>query len=156
MPASPNSVASLAVEIAIAEAKKGAIESAGENRGPEVDVYQLAANNQVGQMWCAKFVWWCFEQAATKLGVANPFPKMFLSSALQSWAAREKKVVTEPERGDVFVRQSRHTALATGPLLSGGFVPAVEGNTWIGQPRKPDGVYETKKTPASQCVFIRL
>jgi hypothetical protein len=152
MPGLPNSVASLALDIAIAEGKKGVIESAGENRGPEVDVYQLAANNQVGQMWCAKFVWWCFDQAATRLRVADPFPKMFL----QSWAVREKKVVTEPMRGDVFVRQARHTALATGPLLSGGFVPAVEGNTWIGQPRKPDGVYETKKTPASQWVFIRL
>src|SRR6185503_17975906 len=131
-------VSLLAVEIAIEEAGKGVIESTGENRGPEVDIYQLAANNQTGQMWCAKFVWWCFEQAATRLREKNPFPKMFLSSALQAWAVRERRVVDTPVRGDVFVRQSRHTGLATGTLLSGGFVPAVEGNTWIGQPRKPD------------------
>jgi hypothetical protein len=149
-------VADLAVEIAIGEARKGVIESAGENRGPEVDVYQLAANNAVGQSGCAKFVWWCFERASLKLRVRNPFPRIFQSAALQVWAARERKVVREPGRGDVFVRQQKHTGLATGGLLSGGFVPAVEGNTWIGQPRKPDGVYETRKTPAAQCPFIRF
>jgi len=154
--AEATSLAELAVQIGIGEAKKGVIESTGPNRGPEVDVYQMMANNTVGQMWCAKFVWWCFETAARKLAVKNPFPRIFLSPALETWAVREGKVVKTPARGDVFVRDHKHTALVTGDLFSGGTFPAVEGNTWIGRPAKPDGVYETTKTQASKCVFIRL
>jgi hypothetical protein len=154
--AGTTSVAELAVQIGIGEAKKGVIESTGPNRGPEVDVYQTTANDTLGQMWCAKFVWWCFETAATKLGVKNPFPKIFLSPALQTWAAREGKIVKIPARGDVFVREQRHTGLVTGDPLGGGTIPAVEGNTWIGRPAKPDGVYETTKTLVAKCAFIRL
>jgi len=150
------SVAELAVQIGIAEAKKGVIESTGPNRGPEVDVYQTMANNALGQMWCAKFVWWCFETAALRLGVKNPFPKIFLSPSLQDWATREGKIVGTPSRGDVFVKERRHTGLVTGDPLASGSFPAVEGNTWIGRPRKPDGVYETTKTLVMKCAFIRL
>lgn len=151
----PSPVALLAVEIAIREARLGVIESAGQNRGPEVDEYQLEANGVVGQMWCAKFVWWCFERAASKLHTKNPFPRMFLSSALSLWAMRENRVVKQPAPGDVLVKQLRHTGIVAGPVV-GGRVPAVEGNTYIGRPAKPDGVYETSKTVAVECTFFRL
>ena len=140
-------VALLAVEIAIADAKRGLFESDGNDRGPELDEIQQSANGQVGQPWCAKFVWWSFERAALKLKVKNPFPHIFLSSALETWAGRAGLIVKAPERGDVFVKKSRHTGLASGPLLPGMFVPAVEGNTYTVNPAK-EGVYVTKKTRA--------
>lgn len=148
-------VALLAVEIAVEDAHRGVFESAGNNRGPEIDDLQRSANAQVGQPWCAKFVWWCFQRAASRLSVKNPFPRLFLSSALESWAVRENLIVGSPERGDVFVKERRHTGLATGPILSGLFVPAAEGNTYTINPAK-EGVYLTKKTRAERCVFFRF
>lgn len=152
---SPSSVASLAVDIAIADARRGVFESGGNNRGPEVDEIQGAANHQMGQPWCAKFVWWCFERAALKLKVKNPFPRLFLSSALETWATRAGLIVETPQRGDVFVKEHRHTGLAAGSLLPGLFVPAVEGNTYTINPNK-EGVYVTKKTRADRCTFLRF
>ena len=55
------------VAAAIADEKRGLFESDGNNRGPELDEIQQSANGQVGQPWCAKFVWWSFERAALKL-----------------------------------------------------------------------------------------
>jgi hypothetical protein len=51
----------LALQIALDEVKRGVFENANDNRGERVDEYQVAANSTVGQMWCAKFAWWCFE-----------------------------------------------------------------------------------------------
>lgn len=157
-PAWPDAVslAELAAQIGISEARRGVIESAGPNRGPDVDIYQMSANNTLGQMWCAKFVWWCFETAAVKSGAKNPFPRIYLSPALQAWAERAGKIVSTPRRGDVFVKEQRHTGLVTGGPVVNGTFPAVEGNTWIGHPAKPEGVYETTKTQSSKCAFIRL
>jgi hypothetical protein len=42
-------IAQIAVEIALAEAKAGVFENANDNRGLRIDEYQLAANNTVGQ-----------------------------------------------------------------------------------------------------------
>ena len=68
------SVAEVAVEIALDEAKRGVFETANNNRGPRIDEYQTLANNTLGEKWCAKFVFWCFEQAALRLSVKNPLP----------------------------------------------------------------------------------
>ncbi len=68
------SVAEVAVEIALAEAKRGVFETANNNRGPRIDEYQRLANSKLGQAWCAKFVFWCFVQAALRVGVKNPLP----------------------------------------------------------------------------------
>jgi hypothetical protein len=58
------SVATIAVEIALAEARAGVFENANDNRGLRIDEYQTTANSVVGQKWCAKFAYWCFDQAA--------------------------------------------------------------------------------------------
>lgn len=154
----PSELALAAVEEGLQKAKSGILETSGPNRGPELDEIQLAANDTLGQAWCAKFAWWCYELAARKLRTKNPFPKIFLSPALETWAAREGRVVKAPDRGDVFVKAHKHTGLATGPLLPGLYVPAVEGNTWVGfgPTKSPEGVWVTSKTPASVCTFIRF
>jgi len=51
-------IALAAVEVGLEKAKSGIIESSGPNRGPELDAIQIAANDTLGQAWCAKFVWW--------------------------------------------------------------------------------------------------
>ncbi|HWG50999.1 MAG TPA: peptidoglycan-binding protein [Candidatus Acidoferrales bacterium] len=44
----------------------------GGNTGPQVDTYLKSAGAAPGQPWCAAFVYFCFQQAAIGLGVANP------------------------------------------------------------------------------------
>ena len=145
----------LVVKIALDEAKRGVFENANDNRGERVDEYQVTANSTVGQMWCAKFAWWCFEQAASRLHQRNPFPRIFAAAALETWASREKLIVASPGPGDLFVKARRHVGIAAGPLTRAGTVPAVEGNTWTGKKRR-DGVYATDTTRGEICVFIRL
>ena len=50
------SVAEVAVEIALDEARRGVFETANNNRGPRIDEYQTLANKTLGEKWCAKFV----------------------------------------------------------------------------------------------------
>jgi len=53
------------------------------------------------------------------------------------------------------VKAHKHTGLATGPLLPGLFVPAVEGNTWVGfgPTKSPEGVWVTSKTAREHLHF---
>lgn len=106
------SVAEVAVEIALAEAKQGVFEAANNNRGPRIDEYQKLANSTLGQAWCAKFVFWCFEQAALKMGVTNPLPRIFGAGQLEAWAIAQKKTVPIPTLGDVLVKEHRHVGLS--------------------------------------------
>lgn len=150
-------VAERAVAIAIAEASTGVFETNNDNRGPRIDEYQMAANKKLGQKWCAKFVYWCFEQAAVELKVPNPFPKIFGSADLEDWAAKNDLLVAEPVLGDVFVKERRHVGLVTGPS-AGGVVPSVEGNTWAKSDfaHRREGVYVLKNEKVTKCTFIRL
>ena len=77
------SIAELAVSIALAEAKAGVFETANDNRGPRVDLYATGANGVLGEAWCVKFVYWCFAQAAAKMLVTNPMPKIFAAKQLK-------------------------------------------------------------------------
>ncbi len=60
----------------VASSQVGSMENPlGSNRGPQVDVYlrSVGINPAAGSFpWCAAFVYFCFQEAASKLGVANP------------------------------------------------------------------------------------
>ncbi len=62
--------------ISTASSQVGVMESPlGSNRGPQVDLYlrSVGLNPASGSFsWCAAFVYFCFQEAASKLGVANP------------------------------------------------------------------------------------
>lgn len=48
----------------------------GSNRGHEVDQYlESVSEGLLGSPWCVAFIYWCFKQAAHKLGRANPMVK---------------------------------------------------------------------------------
>jgi hypothetical protein len=151
-------VAELAVEIALQEATGGVFERANDNRGERIDEYQQSSSGRLGEPWCLKFVYWCFEQAARRLNTANPMPAIFGAASFEAWAKASKKLVATPARGDVFVKEGRHGGLVTGPTIPGGTFPSVEGNTWA----KPDfahrreGVYVLEKEKAIRCTFARL
>jgi hypothetical protein len=159
MPTSdPAALADLAVKIAHAEATAGVFERNNDNRGDRVDEYQKAAGGGLGEAWCAKFVYWCYDQAARRLGVKNPLPPIFGASQFESWGISQKKQVSTPALGDVFIVQHRHAGLATGPATPGGIFPSVEGNTWAKADfaHRREGVYALNKEKVSQCTFFRV
>ena len=157
-------VAALAVKIALVEAEQGVYETGDKNHepndnyGPKVDVYQQAANQTLGQAWCAKFVFWCFQQAALQLKATNPFPRIFGASQLERWGKKESRMVADPRSGDVLVKGHKHVGLVTGPALESGIVPSVEGNTWAktDYDHRKEGVYVLRNEKVSKCTFIRL
>jgi hypothetical protein len=150
-------LAKAAVRVALAEAAQGVFETNNDNRGPRVDEYQMVGG-KVGQAWCAKFAYWCFQQAAFKLGVANPFPRIFGASEMEKWGTKENRVVTEPQSGDILVKEHRHVGVVTGPALANGTFPSVEGNTWSKTDfaHRKEGVYVLNNEKVSRCTFIRL
>ena len=147
-------VAAEAVKIALAEAASGVFENNNDNRGPRVDEYQMVGG-MLGEMCCAKFAYWCFQQAAFKLNTDNPFPRLFGSARLEKWGEDHDRLFDTPQRGHVFVKAKKHVGIVTGPALDNGTFPSVEGNTYAGAVRR-DGVYTLNKTLIRICRFIRL
>jgi hypothetical protein len=155
---SASAVAELAVKIALAEAAAGVFERDNDNRGDRIDEYQQSTSGVLGEAWCLKFVYWCYEQAARDLKIKNPMPAYFGAGRFETWAKDAKKLVDAPARGDVFVKNHAHGGLVTGPALPGGTFPSVEGNTWAKSDyaHRREGVYVLKKTQVAQCTFARL
>jgi hypothetical protein len=79
-------VADLAVEIALQEAAAGVFERGNDNRGDRIDEYQQSTSGRLGEAWCLKFVYWCFEQAARRLNTNNPMPAFFGAPQFEGWA----------------------------------------------------------------------
>lgn len=152
------SLSELAVDLAVIEARSNVFETNNDNRGPRVDEYSVAANNTLGQAWCAKFAWWCFEQAARRIGTTNPFPRIFGALEIERWAHRNNKAVETPQKGDVLVRMHNHVGLVAGPPTRVGTVPSVEGNTWAKTDfaNRKEGVYELTNRKIIECTFFRL
>lgn len=121
------SVAELAVTIALQEAAAGVFERANDNRGDRIDEYQQSTSGVLGEAWCMKFVYWCFEQAARRLSTRNPMPVIFGAAQFEGWARTSKKLVTSPALGDVFVKESRHGGIVTGPSIASGTFPSAGG-----------------------------
>jgi hypothetical protein len=150
-------VAKEAVKIALDEAAMGVFENDNDNRGPRVDEYQMVGGT-LGQAWCAKFAYWCFQRAALKLGTANPFPRIFGARNLEEWGKNEGRRVDEPACGDVLIKEHKHVGIVTGAPLGNGNVPSVEGNTYSKTDfaHRKEGVYVLNNEKFSRCTFIRL
>lgn len=81
----------LAEVLRVARSQIGVREDAGRpNRGPQVDEYLRRvgldpdkANPAEGYAWCVAFAYWCFDEAAKKLGRPNPLPKT--AGVLEHW-----------------------------------------------------------------------
>ena len=128
----------------------------GSNRGPEVDLYlkSVGINPKAGSFaWCAAFVYYCFEQAAAKLGRDNPVVRT--AGVLDHWSrAGQKKVpritaasaVNDPgliKPGHIFVMDHGGGAGHTGLVerVNGGMLVTIEGNTNDGGSREGIGVF---------------
>jgi cell wall-associated NlpC family hydrolase len=47
----------------------------GSNKGPEVNAYLASVGVAPGNFWCAGFVYWCFNTAASNMSRKNPLVK---------------------------------------------------------------------------------
>lgn len=129
-------------------------EPPGSNRGPRVDVYlrTVGLNPADGSFpWCVAFVYWCFEQAAHDLGIANPLPRT--AGVIDLWnktpaanrvdavaAARDPSLV---EPGMVFFIATGGGKGHAGLVIEvvDGTLRTIEGNTNDGGAREGIGVF---------------
>ncbi len=128
----------------------------GTNRGERVEEYQRSVGISAGDPWCVAFVYFCFEQAAAELGVANPLKaKCRTGGVLDLWArARTASIPTlvrdaalnDPSRvepGMIFIVGTGgglgHTGLVES--VRGNKLVTIEGNTNDNGSREGIGVF---------------
>ena len=151
----------LAEVIKVAQSQIGKLEQPlGSNRGPEVDLYLRAAgiNPIAGSFpWCAAFLYWCCEQAALKIGRANPAIKT--AGVLDLWnkagrpgarrilaaEAADNPGLVQP--GQFFMLKTSETTGHTGLIeaVAGGKLTTIEGNTNDTGAREGIGVFRRSK-----------
>jgi hypothetical protein len=137
------------------------------NRGPEVDAYLRRAGVSPGLSWCCAFVYWCFDEAALRLGRSNPMVKT--AGCLDHWrrapehgARRVTKsnVAGDPGEitpGMIFIVDHGGGLGHTGLIekVAGGLLTTIEGNTDASLTREGGGVYRlTRKIADINKGFI--
>jgi lysozyme family protein len=149
--------------LAIAAEEVGTREAPlGSNRGPRVDQYIRAAGlDPTGRhAWCMCFVYWCFAEAAERLGVRNPVPRH--AGVHLAWQASRRgagdaiRVVTaaeaarDPSRvrpGMVFFIDTGGSRGHVGLVAANvnGALETIEGNTNDGGSREGIGVFRRSR-----------
>ncbi len=123
------------------------------NSGPEVDEYLRRVNILPGNSWCCAFVYWCFDEAAKKMGRSNPVVKT--AGCLDHWNKSPSRgavripaaqAVGNPElvrSGMIFIMDHGKGLGHTGLVESaaGGLLTTLEGNTDASKTREGGGVY---------------
>jgi hypothetical protein len=123
------------------------------NRGPEVSAYLRRAGADPGNAWCCAFVYWCFDEAAKKLGRSNPMVKT--AGCLDHWSRAASKgarrilkrdAIQDPglvKPGMIFIIDHGggmgHTGLVE--QVAGASLTTIEGNTDASKTREGGGVY---------------
>lgn len=123
------------------------------NRGPQVDAYLIRAGVSPGLAWCCAFVYYCFDEAASGMGRANPMVKT--AGCLDHWqrslkrgarrilSAQVAKDSSQVKAGMIFVMDHGkglgHTGLVE--KVAGGLITTIEGNTDASKTREGGGVY---------------
>lgn len=147
--------------VAIALTQDGVREKPlGSNGGPEVDQYLASVGLMHPDLWCMAFVYWCFQKGAAQAGCANSLKKTASCTELYSWAKANGKLVTSPQRGDVFLvrggasgRTHQHTGIVTS--ATGGSVKTIEGNTNNDGSSNGIGVFQRTRS-AGTLDFVRV
>lgn len=119
-----------ALEIAITQI--GVEEAPGhKNTGKDVEKYLKEVGLGAGYSWCMAFNFWCFNEAADKMGRKNPLYKT--GGVMEQW--RQRKVehrATTPQPGDIFImdygKGMGHTGIVE-KVNEDGTVSTIEGNT---------------------------
>ena len=140
-------------------------EVGGNNRGPRVEQYLANAGIHTAAPWCAAFVQFCSDRAASLLSVKNPLDDVKLEAYVQSyydWAAdKPGRIVGSPRAGDLILFDFHgarwdHIGFVAQPPTPEGIAWSVEGNTGDVDQRDGDGVYlKPRDTKALRVCFVR-
>lgn len=146
----------------------GVVEVGGDNKGPEVELFQKAVDGKAaGEPWCAAFVQFVVLATEKRVGKASG---LFASEHVRTiWNhTPESMRVDEPQPGDLMVWGERDTTNGhigiIEALLDTSTVQTIEGNTTPDQQfvnREGNGVYrKRRKLQGGQKLqvlgFIRL
>jgi hypothetical protein len=141
----------------IAETQIQVREATGHNDGKEVETYLRSVGLDKGYSWCMAFVYYCYQQASSVIGVPNPLKKT--GGVLDQWQAssREHRVVS-PQGGDIFIMDFGGGAGHTGIIqkVDGTTLFTVEGNTNAQNSREGDGVYNRSRKLGTIKGFLRF
>jgi hypothetical protein len=101
----------------------------GSNKGVDVEKYLKSIGLGGGYSWCMAFAYWNVQQAATKLGIANPLFKT--GGVLAQWNNRIPLQTSIPQPGYLFVidegKGEGHTGIVE--YVVGDTIHTIEGNT---------------------------
>lgn len=131
-------VRKLAVEIALVEVKKHVREEGSENRGPEIDKYKKRAHSPKSKAhgWCGMFVYWCYSEAANRVGKALPFrpESLWRGNKLHKWSLsnQDSVVYTCPILpGDIYVlskNNMNHIGMVVELMTDASVMQTIDGN----------------------------
>lgn len=161
-------VRKLAVEIAKIEVTKNVKEVTAINRGPEIDKYITRAKGTAnlddlterGSEWCGMFVYYCFSEAANRLGKTLPFRAGNLHSGrkVRKWSEihTETLVTTCPILpGDIYVTNNNHIGLAIGSLNHEQVFKSIDGNQ-VDHGNRGNSLREKTQTFSNMQLFVRI
>lgn len=116
-----------AIEVAISQLH---VKETGHNSGPEVDEYLRRVGLDPGYPWCAAFLYYCFDEAAKRLGMVNPVPKTASTQALWRHAEPIGRD-SNPGAGYVYILQHGSSSGHVGIVESyaDGVITEISGNT---------------------------
>ncbi|TIC86145.1 CHAP domain-containing protein [Crenobacter intestini] len=127
------------------------------NRGPQVEVYLASTGTPAGSWWCCAFTYWCFREAATALGVANPM--LNTAHCLTHWNGAKQRGAQRVHTGDAVANPALvkpgmlfildkgggngHTGVVE--RVAGEFIYTIEGNSNASGGADGDGVYRLRR-----------
>lgn len=148
----------------VEEVKKwvGVHEKGGDNRGPEVDMFNKTLNDTVSHAWCASFVAYCVRSVEKKTGIKTSVNlSEHVMTMWNSSTGRQVKIGGQ-RPGDIAVWNkvgtgSGHCGVVTRVIKSKEFIETVEGNTSdsSGVERNGQGIY-TKQRRVKQIGDMKL
>lgn len=110
----------------------GVTEATGHNDGVAVEKYLASVGLGKGYAWCMAFMYWCFKEAAKKLGVSNPLKQT--GGVADQWNAKTGTKTKVPSIGAMFFiihpNGTGHTGICGSGLKEDGVTfNTIEGNT---------------------------
>lgn len=109
----------------------------GSNWGHPVQDYLLRAGERNPAPWCMGFIYWCFDEAAQKIGQPTPLYKTV--RVLDQFHHRRQYAVMVPQPGDIFIMDlsggKGHTGIIE-LIDADGTLHTIEGNTNSGGSRE--------------------
>ncbi len=140
-------LAEIAIHIALSY--DGVREIGGNNRGPDVEMFQRSIGLSAGDPWCAAFVCFNIQQACKNLGVTPTF--QYGGSVYKLWSRNPDLQMSEPGENCIFLLNHGlskagvrigHTGFCIGRNQSHTeTLETMEGNTNEAGSRDGDGAY---------------